>query len=126
MQPPSSKNPLDRLADGPEPTNVEQNELADIDPDAHDTFEKTIRRRWYIDVAIGTFAAFSIEAFLWGILGWGAIIPVFLLLPYFHQKKWERHTDYGALARAKLAEDPHSEWKRQQLESNTDNQSSEH
>ena len=103
--PQKQKNPLDRLADGPDKTPMEKHELEDINELGQETFEKTIRRRWYIDVAVFSFAALSIEFALFSLLGWYAIIPALTLLPYLHQKKWERQTDYGALARAKLAED---------------------
>lgn len=103
---PPGDDPLDRLAEGPERTRVEQAELDTIDPNAHDTFQRTIRRRWYAQVAIGTLFALSVEYALWQMFGFWAIIPALVILPYIHRKKWTRQTDYGALAAAKLAEEP--------------------
>lgn len=113
---PPGEDPLDRLADGPERTRLEEHELEDIDPDAHDTFQTIIRRRWYTQIVIGTVFALSVEYALWQVFGWWALIPALLLLPYIHRKKWTRQTDYGALAAAKLAENPHSERHRDRLD----------
>lgn len=121
---PPGDNPLDRLADGPDRTRVEEGELESVDPDAHDAFQKQIRRRWYMQVAVGTFVALSLEYALWVMFGWWALLPLFFVIPYIHRKKWERHTDYGALAAAKLAENPHSEWNRKRLEERHDREHS--
>lgn len=112
---PPGENPLDRLAAGPDRTRVENAELSSVDPDAHDAFQKQIRRRWYMQIALGTLVAFSVEYALWGLFGWWALLPLFFIIPYIHRLKWDRHTDYGALAAAKLAENPHSEWNRERL-----------
>ncbi len=117
---PPGDDPLDRLSDGPDRTRVERAELESIDPDAHDTFQRTIRRRWYAQVAIGTLFALSVEYALWQVLGWWAIIPAVVLLPYIHRKKWTRQTDYGALAAAKLEENLCSEWHRDRRETPKD------
>lgn len=90
-------------------TRVEEAELASIPPDAREVFYRTVRRRWYAQAALGTLVGWVVEYTTWGFDPvWPFAIPLLLMAVWVRRKRWDRQTDYGALAKAKLAMD--SDW----------------
>jgi hypothetical protein len=86
-------------------TEVEVYELSEIHPDARNKFYTRIKREWYTKVFIATGVLYGVEYAVFSLdILWVYLLPVLPVLSIGHKLKWERKTNYGALAAAKLVE----------------------
>lgn len=105
---------LQEVSGEPPLTEVEVYELAEIHPDGRDAFYRKVKREWYGKILVGSLALYIVEYTVFSLSSsWWYAAPILPILYIAHQLKWERKTNYGALARAKL-EQPREwpTWKR--------------
>ena len=95
---------LDWLPGEPPITGMEEFELDGVHPRGRAAFKRTVKFRWYAEATVLTVTALLIELSAASLDRWWLGLPFFLLAYWMHRQKWDRMTDYGALARAKLAE----------------------
>lgn len=89
----------------PELTKEEVRELADIEPQARDAFHSRIKKEWLTKIGTTTAFLYAFEYMIFSFnIWWVYLLPVLPILRYAHQLKWNRTTNYGALAAAKLAQ----------------------
>ena len=102
------------LRGDPPLTKVEVTELAQIHPDGREVFYKRVKREWYAQIIISTVLLYSIEYMVFSFDAlWVYFIPIIPVFSLAHRLKFNRSTNYGALAAAKLNQ-PRSwpSWKR--------------
>lgn len=106
-------NTVDVYGDPPL-TQAEVYELGEIHPKARGMFYKRVKIEWYMKIIITTVLLYGLEyaVFSFDVL-WVYLIPLVPVFSLAHRLKYQRKTNYGALAAAKL-EEPRNwpTWKR--------------
>ena len=96
---------IDRSDFEPELTQREVRDLADIKPEARSVFYTRVKREWLLKVTVFTVLLYAIEYVVFSFdIGWVYLLPVVPIFSYAHRLKWNRETNFGALAAAKLAQ----------------------
>lgn len=86
-------------------TQVEIHELAQIHPDGREAFHKRVKRDWYMKITVVTIFLYAVEYLIFSLdVLWVYLVPVMPVLALAHRLKYDRQTNYGALAAAKLAQ----------------------